>query len=251
MSPAADAAPARASDPDALPATARGADVSPAGAGERVLVVDDDPPLRRMLERTLHAEGFEVTVASDGGAALAAAERAAPDVIVLDVAMAGLDGLAVCRRLRERGLPTPILMLTARDAVPDRVAALEADADDYLVKPFAVQELLARLKALTRRHGDPHGQAVLSYADLSLNPYARRATRAGRAIELTGREAALLELLLREAGRIVTRERALVEIWDDAAEPNVVDRYVTRLRRKLGSPPLIRTLRGTGFALRA
>jgi two-component system, OmpR family, response regulator MprA len=230
----------------------RGDDEEPPSApSERVLVVDDDPPLRRMLQRTLLAEGFDVTVAADGGAALSAAERAAPDVIVLDVAMPGLDGLAVCRRLRARGLPTPILMLTARDAVPDRVAGLEAGADDYLVKPFAVQELIARLRALTRRHGDAQGQRVLSYGDLRLDLHARRATRGGRVIELTGREADLLELLLREAGRTVTRERALVEIWDDAAEPNVVDRYVTRLRRKLGQPPLIRTLRGTGFALRA
>jgi two-component system response regulator MprA len=212
-------------------------------------VVDDDPPLRRMLERTLVAEGFEVTVAADGGAALVAVERAAPDVIVLDVAMPALDGLAVCRRLRTKGLPTPILMLTARDAVPDRVAGLEAGADDYLVKPFAVQELIARLRALMRRGAE--ATSVLSYADLTLDVETRTATRAGRVIELTGREAALLELLLREQGRTVTRERAIDEIWDGGAETNVVDRYVTRLRRKLGDPPLIRTVRGSGFSLRA
>jgi two-component system, OmpR family, response regulator MprA len=215
---------------------------------ERVLVVDDDPPLQRMLTRTLSAEGFAVTVAGDGGAALAAAERVAPDVIVLDVAMPTLDGLAVCRRLRDKGLPTPILMLTARDAVQDRVAGLQAGADDYLVKPFAVEELVARLRALTRR-GQVSG--ALAYADLSLDVAARTASRAGRALELTGRETALLELLLRRPGRVVTREHALAEIWEDAAEANVVDRYVTRLRRKLGDPPLIRTLRGTGFVLRA
>jgi two-component system response regulator MprA len=217
---------------------------------ERVLVVDDDPPLRRMLERALAAEGFEVSVAADGGAALVAAERAAPDVIVLDVAMPLLDGLAVCRRLRGKGLGTPILMLTARDAVPDRVAGLEAGADDYMVKPFATQELIARLRALTRRR-DRDGHATRSYADLVLDVRGRTATRGGRRIELTGREADLLELLLREAGRTVTRERAIVEIWSGAAEPNVVDRYVTRLRRKLGGPALIRTIRGAGFALRA
>jgi two-component system response regulator MprA len=215
---------------------------------ERVLVVDDDPPLRRMLERTLAAEGFEVAVAADGGGALAAAERYAPDVIVLDVAIPAPDGLAVARRMRAKGLPTPILMLTARDAVVDRVAGLEAGADDYLIKPFAVAELVARLRALTRRRDS---QSVLSYADLVLDLEVRRATRAGRSIELTGREVGLLELLLREPGRVVTRERALAEIWDDAALDNVVDRYVTRLRRKLGDPPLIRTVRGTGFALRA
>jgi two-component system response regulator MprA len=225
------------------------ADTESGLAAERVLVVDDDPPLRRMLARTLGAEGFEVTVAADGGAALVEVQRSAPDVIVLDVAMPAIDGLSVCRRLRGKGLPTPILMLTARDAVADRVAGLQAGADDYLVKPFAVPELVARLHALTRR-----GRAtdsVLTYADLTLDVAARSATRSGRPIELTGREAALLELLLRESGRTVTRDRALDEIWDDAAEPNVVDRYITRLRRKLGDPPLIRTLRGTGFQLRA
>jgi two-component system response regulator MprA len=221
----------------------------PDGDAERVLVVDDDPPLRRMLARTLSAEGFAVTVAADGGAALVEVARSAPDVIVLDVAMPAIDGLAVTRRLRGKGLGTPILMLTARDAVADRVAGLEAGADDYLVKPFAVPELVARLHALTRRGRT--ADAVLTYADLTLDVVARSASRAGRAIELTGREAALLELLLRESGHAVTRERALAEIWDDAAEPNVVDRYVTRLRRKLGEPPLIRTLRGMGFQLRA
>jgi two-component system, OmpR family, response regulator MprA len=221
------------------------------GLGGRVLVVDDDPPLRRMLARTLAAEGYDVTVAGDGGGALAEAERAAPDVIVLDVAMPALDGLAVCRRLRSKGLSTPILMLTARDAVPDRVAGLEAGADDYLVKPFAIQELIARLRALTRRGSDAHAGGLRSYGDLTLEVEARRAVRGGRPIELTGREADLLELLVRESGRVITRERALEEIWDDGAEPNVVDRYVTRLRRKLGDPPLIRTVRGSGFTLRA
>jgi len=227
------------------------ADESFGSGRERVLVVDDDPPLRRMLERTLVAEGFEVALAADGGAALVAAERSAPDVIVLDLKMPVLDGLAVCRRLRGKGLPTPILMLTARDAVADRVEGLEAGADDYLIKPFAVQELVARLRALTRRHVDQQGQPLLSYADLVLDVETRKATRAGRQIELTGREALLLELLLRESGRLVSRERALSEIWNDAAVDNVVDRYVTRLRRKLGNPPLIRTVRGAGFALRA
>ena len=216
---------------------------------ERVLVVDDDPPLLRMLKRSLTAEGFEVTVAADGGSALVAAERSAPDVIVLDVAMPAVDGLSVCRRLRGRGLPTPILMLTARDAVADRVAGLEAGADDYLVKPFAMQELIARLRALTRR-GKPADE-LLSYADLLLDTASRSATRGTLAIPLTGRESALLALLLSEAGRPVTRERAIDEIWGGAAESNVVERYVARLRRKLGPPPLIRTLRGSGFVLRA
>jgi two-component system response regulator MprA len=216
--------------------------------GERVLVVDDDASLRRMLERTLLAEGYEVTVCADGGAALVAVERSAPDLIVLDVAMPGIDGLAVCRRLRARGLGTPILMLTARDAVEDRVEGLESGADDYLVKPFAAAELVARLRALTRRTDEG---PLLSYADLVLDVAGGQAMRGTRAVALTGRELALLELLMREATRTITRDRAIDEIWNGAAEPNVVDRYVTRLRRKLGEPQLIRTIRGAGFALRA
>jgi two-component system response regulator MprA len=140
-------------------------------------------------------------------------------------------------------------MLTARDAVADRVAGLEAGADDYLIKPFAIQELVARLRALTRR--GKRSDALLSYADLVLDTAARTANRGTQTIELTGREADLLELLMREAGRTVTRERAINEIWSGAAESNVVDRYVTRLRRKLGEPALIRTMRGSGFVLRA
>jgi two-component system, OmpR family, response regulator MprA len=217
--------------------------------GDRVLVVDDDPPLRRMLERTLRAEGYAVTLAADGGAALVEAERAAPDVIVLDLALPAIDGLSVCRRLRSKGLPTPILMLTARDAVADRVAGLEAGADDYLVKPFAAAELVARIRALTRRHTE--GGVLLSYADLTLDLTSRSVKRGGRGLELTGRETDLLALLMREAGRTVTRDRALEEIWSGHAEPNVVDRYVTRLRAKLGEPALIRTQRGAGFTLRA
>jgi two-component system response regulator MprA len=217
-------------------------------AAERVLVVDDDLSLRRMLARTLSAEGYEVALAADGGGALVEVERSAPDVIVLDVAMPGVDGLAVCRRLRSRGLGTPILMLTARDAVEDRVVGLESGADDYLIKPFAVAELVARLRALTRR---TDLGPLLSYADVVLDVDAAVATRAGAPIDLTRRETALLGLLLREATRTVTREYAIDEIWNGAAEPNVVDRYVTRLRRKLGEPQLIRTVRGTGFVLRA
>ena len=216
---------------------------------ERVLVVDDDAPVRRMLERSLAAEGFEVEAAADGGAALVAAERSAPDLVVLDVAMPGLDGLAVCRRLRAKGLPGAILMLTARDAVPDRVAGLEAGADDYLVKPFAMEELVARLHALARRGRDRAEQ--LAFADLSLDLRTRVAARGGRTVELTGRESALLELLLRHPRAVVPRDRAIEEIWEEAAAPNVVDRYVTRLRRKLGEPPLIHTVRGVGFMLRA
>ena len=226
--------------------------MSPVGedsTATRVLVVDDDPPLMRMLARTLAAEGYGVSTAADGAAALVEVERVAPDLVVLDVTMPGLDGLAVCRRLRAKGVAVPVLMLTARDSVPDRVTGLEAGADDYLIKPFAVEELIARLRALTRRGEDV--SQVVSYGDLTINSQARTATRSGRNLELTGRELAVLELLAREPSRTITRERAIEEIWDGGAEPNVVDRYVTRLRRKLGSPPLIHTVRGSGFMLRS
>jgi DNA-binding response OmpR family regulator len=215
--------------------------------GDRILVVDDDPSVLRMLVRTLGAEGNEVEAAPDGGAALLAVERRAPDAVVLDVAMPGMDGLAVCRRLRERGLTAPVLLLTARDAVADRVAGLEAGADDYLVKPFAVEELLARLAAIARR-----GQAtpgVIAVGSLRLDPVARVVTRDGVQTELTDREGALLELLMRHARTVVTREHALADIWEASAVENVVDRCVMSLRRKLGDADLIRTVRGVGFVL--
>ena len=215
----------------------------------RVLIVDDDGPVRRTLARTLGAEGYETALAGDGGAALVEVERDPPDAIVLDAIMPGLDGLAVARRLREKGVPVPILMLTARDSVTDRVAGLDAGADDYLVKPFATEELLARLRALLRRGTD---SPVLQFADLSLDTVSRKAVRGGRAIELTAREAGLLELLLHHPGRVVSRPAALASVWSDgaASTENVVDRYVAYLRRKLGDPPLIHTVRGTGFVLR-
>lgn len=215
---------------------------------ERILIVDDDAPVRRMLERTLAAEGHFVSSAADGGLALAAVERSAPDLVILDVAMPGMDGLVVCRRLRQRGLAVPILLLTARDAVADRVAGLDAGADDYLVKPFAPEELSARVRALTRRGAT--GAERLQVGELSLDLSTRTAWRAGRELSLTGREADLLELLLRRPRAVVSREAALAEVWADDAGLNVVDRYVGYLRRKLGDPPLIHTVRGLGFSLR-
>lgn len=213
-----------------------------------MLVVDDDPPIRRMLERTLAAEGYEVGSAVDGGAALAAVERLVPDLIILDVAMPGLDGVAVARRVRRRNVPVPILFLTARDEVSDRVAGLDAGGDDYLLKPFAVPELLARVRALLRR-GRESGE-VLVHRDLHLDPVARRGNRGGREFDLTGRECALLELLIRNAGLVVTRSQALASVWEgEEVRSNVVDRYVAYLRRKLGAPPLIDTVRGVGFLL--
>jgi two-component system, OmpR family, response regulator MprA len=213
-----------------------------------LLLVDDDAPIRRMLSRTLAAEGYAVEAAADGGAALAAVERSLPDAIVLDVSMPGLDGLAVTRRLRAKGLRVPILLLTARDAIHERVAGLDAGADDYLVKPFDTAELTARVRALLRRN-EPAD--ALAFADLTLDPATGTAHRAGQAIELTRREAELLELLLRNARGVVTRELALEEVWggEGEATPNAVDRYVAYLRRKLGEPPLIHTVRGVGFKL--
>ena len=212
-----------------------------------LLLVDDDPPIRRMLERTLTAEGYDVQAAADGGAALAAVERSVPDAIVLDVTMPGLDGLAVTRRLRAKGLRVPILLLTARDAVHERVAGLDAGADDYLVKPFDADELSARVRALLRRNAPP-GE-TLAFADVTLESGIGR--RAGRDLELTPREADLLELLLRNARGVVTREVALDEVWGGEGTMNAVDRYVAYLRRKLGDPPLIHTVRGVGFRLDA
>ena len=215
-----------------------------------ILVVDDDAPVRRMLERTLSADGYEVESSPDGGGALAAVERSVPDLVVVDVTMPGLDGLAVSRALRKKGYGLPILILTARDGVTDRVAGLDAGADDYLVKPFAPEELLARVRALLRRGREP--EELLTHADLVLDLRARTATRAGREIGLSAREADLLELLLLNRRQVVTRELALERVWGGAAAAslNAVDRYVSYLRAKLGEPPLIETVRGSGFVLR-
>jgi two-component system, OmpR family, response regulator MprA len=216
---------------------------------EAILVVDDDAPIRRMLERTLVAEGYRVVTAADGGAALATIEQSVPDLVVLDVAMPGLDGLAVCRRARARGLATPILLLTARDSLSDRVGGLDAGADDYLVKPFETEELLARVRALLRRGREP--AELLACGDLVFDVATRIARRGGREIALSVREADLLELLLLNQRQVVTRETALTRVWGSAhaASSNSVDRYVSYLRRKLGEPALIETVRGTGFVL--
>jgi two-component system response regulator MprA len=213
-----------------------------------ILVVDDDAPIRRMLSRTLGAEGYDVSLAPDGADALVEVERSVPDLIVLDVAMPGLDGITVSRRLRAGGLAVPILMLTARDEVHDRVAGLDAGADDYLVKPFETDELLARVRALLRRGHAP--ETVVGHGDVALSLDSRVMTRGTRKLELSGREADLLSLLLRNARHVVTREQALAVVWQGDAHANVVDRYVSNLRRKLGDPPLIETVRGVGFVIR-
>jgi two-component system response regulator MprA len=212
-----------------------------------ILVVDDDAPIRRMLDRTLSAEGYAVATAADGGEALASVERSTPDLVVLDVGLPGVDGLSVSRRLRAKGLAVPVLLLTARDSVPDRVAGLDAGADDYLVKPFATEELLARVRALLRRGKAP--EELLAFADLTLDPVTRAAQRGGSTLALSEREVDLLALLLRNARRVVPRDQAINEIWQGDASANVVDRYVSNLRRKLGEPSLIETVRGVGFII--
>jgi two-component system response regulator MprA len=216
----------------------------------RILVVDDDRRLRDLLRRAFEAEGFEVEAAEDGGRALAAIAERAFDVVVLDVLMPGVDGLGVARRLRGRGDPTPILMLTARDAVPDRVAGLEAGADDYLVKPFALDELIARVRALLRRASGEAGE-LLRFADVELDPRTREVRRAGRPVELTAKEFDLLELFLRRPRVVHERWRILDAVWgSEEVASNVLEVYVGYLRRKLGPPTLIQTVRGVGYALR-
>jgi DNA-binding response OmpR family regulator len=226
----------------------------------QVLIVDDDAAIREALERALRLEGFAVESVDGGRAALAAVSQRPPAAIVLDVTMPDLNGRVVCARLRADGVRTPILILSARDEVADRVAGLQAGADDYLVKPFAVEELVARLQALLRRAGErPAGgtdpSAPLEVGDLVVDPAARTAVRAGRALDLTRREFELLEALARNAGIVMSRERLLELVWgyDWETDGNVVDVFVSYLRRKLeagGEPRMIRTVRGVGFTLR-
>jgi two-component system response regulator MprA len=220
----------------------------------RVVVVDDDEALRSAVRRALRLEGYDVEVAADGEEAFARLSAVNADLVVLDVLMPGLDGITVCRRLRESGDRTPILMLTARDAVSDRVAGLDAGADDYLTKPFALEELVARVRALLRRTS-PEDEGVLRMGDLELNPRTRDVRRGERALELTRIEFALLELLLRNAGVVLSRAVIFERVWgfDDAYASNTLDVYIGYLRRKTevgGEPRLIHTVRGVGFVLR-
>jgi two-component system response regulator MprA len=217
-------------------------------------VVDDEPAVRQALERALRFEGYQVETADDGPAALAAHAGLAADAIVLDVAMPRMDGLEVCRRLRSAGDLTPVLMLTARAAVNDRVAGLDAGADDYLVKPFALEELLARIRALLRRTV-PSEDGVIRFADLSLDPGTREVRRGDRLIELTRTEFLLLELLLRNARQVLTRELIFDRVWgyDFGANSNSLEVYIGYLRRKTeadGEARLIHTVRGVGYVLK-
>ncbi len=221
----------------------------------RILVVDDEPALRAALQRALRLEGYDVALAEDGDAALRLVQRDAPELVVLDVLMPTLDGLAVCRRMRRAGDRTPVLMLTARDAVSDRVSGLDAGADDYLVKPFALEELLARVRALLRRtvNGDPHG--VLRFADVSLDPATHEVRRGAREIELTRTEFLLLELFLLNPRQVLPRSLIFERVWgyDFGPSSNSLEVYVGYLRRKLeagGERRLLHTVRGVGYALR-
>ncbi|MCW2952135.1 MAG: two component transcriptional regulator, winged helix family [Conexibacter sp.] len=220
----------------------------------RILVVDDEPAVRAALERALRLDGYEVELAADGRQALDVLAAGAPDAIVLDVLMPELDGLQVCRRLRDAGDRTPVLMLTARDRVKDRVAGLDAGADDYLVKPFALEELTARLRALLRRTGHEERE-LLRFADLALDPVAYEVSRGKREIELTRTEFLLLELFLRHPRQVLTRTAIFEHVWgfDFGATSNSLEVYVGYLRRKTeadGEARLIHTLRGVGYVLR-
>jgi two-component system response regulator MprA len=220
----------------------------------RVLVVDDEPAVRTALERALRLEAYEVELAADGQEALARLADGAPDAVVLDIAMPELDGLEVCRRLRSAGDRTPVLMLTARDAVDDRVAGLDAGADDYLVKPFALKELKARLRALLRRAG-PGGDGTLRFGDLVLDPVAYEVWRGDRRLELSRTEFNLLALFLEHPRQVLTRSQIFERVWgyDFGASSNSLGVYVGYLRRKTeagGEPRVLHTVRGVGYVLK-
>jgi len=219
----------------------------------RILVVDDERAVREALERALRLEGYDVGSAADGREALVSLAGHRVDAIVLDVLMPVLDGLETCRTLRRQGDDTPVLMLTARHEVSDRVAGLDAGADDYLVKPFALDELLARLRALLRRTSG--GDEQLAFADLTLDPKTREVHRNGRPIELTRTEFLLLELFMRNPRQVLTRDVIFDRVWgyDFGPASNSLEVYVGYLRRKTeaeGEPRLIQTVRGVGYALR-
>ena len=221
----------------------------------RILLVEDEIKMARAVRRGLEQEGHTVDQCHEGDEALSKALEYDYDVVVLDVMLPGSDGFAICRELRARERWVPVILLTARDAVEDRIRGLDAGADDYLVKPFAFGELVARLRALARR-GPSERPAVIEVGDVSLDPAAHTVTRAGTSVGLSAREFALLEFLMRHAGEVLTRSRILEQVWDYSFTgfSNVVDVYVAYLRRKLERPfgrPLIRTVRGVGYVLEA
>jgi DNA-binding response OmpR family regulator len=220
----------------------------------RVLVAEDDEEIAQVLQRSLRMEGYDVKVAVDGVRALEEAHAFLPDIVVLDLGLPRLDGIDVAKRLREDGDDVPILILTARDALEARVEGLDVGADDYLVKPFERQELLARLRALLRRR-PPRGMAPLRVGDLMLNPDTHEVARGDRRIELTQREFELLEYLMRNERLVISRQKLLDEVWgyDPFSITNTIEVFVSNLRRKLeagGEPRLLHTVRGAGYVLR-
>ncbi|MET8629643.1 response regulator transcription factor [Kitasatospora sp. NPDC004669] len=222
--------------------------------GQRVLVVDDDPEVRAAVEDGLAVEGYQVLGAADGLAALTEVARWQPDAMVLDLMMPALDGLAVCRRLRALGDRIPILVLTARDSVSERVDGLDAGADDYLVKPFALDELTARLRALLRRSAPAPEEPSYQFADLVVDPVTRTGTRGERPVDFSRTEFALLEVLLRHPGQVLPREVIMERVWgsDFGPDSNSLAVYVGYLRRKLeagGEPRLVHTVHGVGYKL--
>jgi two-component system, OmpR family, response regulator MprA len=220
-----------------------------------ILVVDDDFAVRESLDRALRANGFDVELAGDGSEALTKIETSPYDAVVLDVLMPRVDGISVCRFVRGGGNKVPILMLTARDGVSDRVAGLEAGADDYLVKPFALEELLARLRALLRRTTPDDGESSLTFADVTLDRRALEVHRGGRLIELPRMELLLLELFMMNPRQVLPRSLVYERVWgfDFGPSSNSLDVHLSQLRRKLeanGEPRLIHTIRGMGYILR-
>jgi two-component system, OmpR family, response regulator MprA len=221
----------------------------------RILVVDDEPAVREALDRALRLQGYEVALCPDGADALMRLGQEQWDAIVLDVMMPQVDGLQVARIIRREGNATPVLMLTARDSIGDRVAGLDAGADDYLVKPFALEELFARLRALLRRTGAEMGERPLNFADLSLHPDTHTATRGNRSIALTRTEYLLLELFMKNPRRVLTRSVILDRVWgyDFGPNSNSLEVYMGYLRRKTeasGESRLLHTIRGVGYVLR-
>ncbi len=220
----------------------------------RILIVEDEARLRDLIERTLRREGYEVDAEADGADGFERARTGAYDLLLLDLMLPTMSGLEISMRMRRQGIRTPILMLTARDSVDDRVAGLDAGGDDYLVKPFAFQELSARIRALLRRQGGDARTVALKVEDLVLDRVRREAVRGERRTELTAREFALLEYLMNNAGRVLSRDQIISAVWPNDFEggSNVVDTYVHYLREKIDKPPakpLLRTVRGVGYAL--
>lgn len=215
----------------------------------QLLVIEDEPEYADYLRRGLTYAGYRVRVAASAEAGLHQVQRSQPEIIILDVMLPGMDGMAACRQLRQSGFTGPVLMLTARDAVPDRVLGLDSGADDYLVKPFAFDELLARLRALQRRNGGLSNR--ITFADLELDGNLHVARRSGKAIPLTRTEYDLLALFLEHPRQALSRDVLITSVWgaDREHDPNVLDVYISRLRRKLGDPPLIHTRHGVGYVL--